>query len=106
MLEKEIQKVIIEYLQYLENLGQLYFFRSGAGAMKLDSGYYFKTGKKGVQDITVICGSKYIALEVKTDKGVQSIAQLNTQRKIEKAGGFYYIVRSQEEVEKIINQAR
>jgi len=106
MLEKQIQKVILEYLQYLENGGQLYFFRSGAGAMKLDSGRYFKTGKAGCPDITVCIKGKFIGLEVKTDKGVQSVAQLNAQRQIEKAGGFYYIVTSVEEVEKIINQAR
>ena len=106
MLEKEIQKVIIEYLQYLENRSLLYFFRSGAGAMKLDSGRYFKTGKAGCPDITVCIKGKFVGLEVKTDKGIQSVSQLNAQRQIEKAGGFYYIVRSVKEVELIINQAR
>jgi len=106
MLEKEIQKVIIEYLQYLENRSLLYFFRSGAGAVRLDSGRYFKTGKSGCPDITICVKGKFIGLEVKTDKGVQSVSQLKAQRQIERVGGFYYIVRSVDDVQSIINQAR
>jgi len=105
MLEKQIQKQILDYLQGLYSYGVVYFFRSGSGKLKVKGGY-FKTGRNGCPDITVICKGKFIGIEVKTKDGVQSVAQLKAQREIEKAGGFYYIVTSVEEVEKIINQAR
>jgi len=53
MLEKQIQKQILDYLQGLYSYGVVYFFRSGSGKLKVKGGY-FKTGRNGCPDITVI----------------------------------------------------
>ena len=102
MNETAIQRAIITLLQYLENQGKLYFFRSGAGAMKTANGSYFKTGKPGCPDISMCMCGRYIGLEVKTKKGRQTASQKEAQQRIEKAGGEYHIVRSVREVENII----
>ncbi|PZM81953.1 VRR-NUC domain-containing protein [Candidatus Gracilibacteria bacterium] len=101
MKENIIQKSIINYLQLKENLGELYFFRSGAGAVRVtgqNRDRFFKTGKAGCPDITVVKDGRFIGLEVKTEKGKQSEAQKLAEEKILKAGGEYYIVRSVEDV--------
>jgi len=102
MKETAIQRAIITLLQYLENSGKLYFFRSGAGAVRTEKGSYFKTGKPGCPDISVCMDGRYIGLEVKTKKGRQTDNQKEAQQRIEKAGGEYHIVRSVREVENII----
>jgi len=102
LLEREIQKTIIEYLTYLENLGKLYFFRAGSGAIKLDNGRYFKTGKPGLPDIIVLIKGMFIGLEVKTSNGKQSKIQKEAEENIKKNNGYYFIVRSIEDVENIL----
>lgn len=103
MTETQIQNAICQFLQYLENQGKLYFFRSGSGALKTEAGNYFKTGKAGCPDISLIINGRYIGLEVKTKKGRQTPNQKEAQMRIEKAGGEYYIVRSVREVKVIVH---
>lgn len=100
--EQQIQRAILNYLQLLENQGKCYCARSGAGAVKLDSGRYFKTGKKGVQDITCCINGQYVALEVKTSKGKLSESQRETQEKVIATGGIYCVVRNIDDVIKVI----
>jgi hypothetical protein len=103
MQEKIIQKSIIDYLSLLENLGKLYFFRANSGAVKLESGRFMKTGKAGCPDIICCVGGKFIGLEVKNEKGKQSPTQKDTEEKIKKVGGEYYVVRSVDDVGLILN---
>jgi len=97
--ESTIQKGVIKYLQHLENMGHLYFFRSGAGAIKTEDGRYFKTGKKGCPDITVCYGGVFYGLEIKSRTGRQTDRQKKAQIIIEEAGGKYYLIRDVLEVE-------
>jgi len=99
MLEKNIQKSILDWLGYR---GDIYFFRAGSGQFKTDTGSYFKTGRPGCPDIIVCFKGKFIGFEVKTDKGKQSDRQKDAEEDIKNAGGRYYIVRSIDDVEKII----
>jgi len=99
MKESEIQKSILEYLGYQK---KIYFFRAGSGAIRTEQGGYFKTGKKGCPDIIVCKSGKFIGLEVKTEKGRQSENQKQAEQEIIKAGGEYYIVKSIDDVQKII----
>jgi len=103
MLEKEIQKAIIEYLQIYENLGKLYFFRSGSGAIPTKQGGYFKTGKVGCPDISCLHKGKYYGFEVKNEKGIQSENQKIAEKNIVRAGGVYEIVRSVGDVERVLD---
>jgi len=102
MKESNIQSAIINYLQYQENLGSLWFVRSASGAVNTDTGRCFKTGKKGCPDILLCKDGVFIGLEVKTDKGRQSDAQVEAQKRIETCGGKYYVVRSIDDVRVII----
>ena len=87
MTELNIQKAILDYLQYQENLGNLWFVRSASGAVNTDTGRRFKTGKKGCPDILLCQRGCFIGLEVKTAKGRQSRAQVEAQKVIEACGG-------------------
>ena len=102
MSESNIQKAILDYLQYQENLSKLWFVRSASGEVNTDTGRRFKTGKKGCPDILLCKDGCFIGLEVKTDKGRQSKAQVESQKRIEACGGRYYIVRSIDDVIKVL----
>ena len=70
--------------------------------------YAFKVMKastNGVPDIIACVQGKFIALEVKSEKGRPSKLQIVAQRRIKEAGGESYIVRSVEEVQEIIQLA-
>jgi hypothetical protein len=115
MSEKEIQKQIIDYLQILEDRGELYFIRSNSGAVKTQrkngSFGFMKTGKAGCPDI-IICNNfgKFIGVEVKTRIGKMSAIQADTAINIEKLGGTYILVRSLaeliEDLEFLKNQSK
>ena len=102
MSEANIQKAILDYLQILENQGKLYFFRSGAGAIRTEAGGYFKTGKPGCPDISVVVGGQYIGFEVKTLKGKLTAIQDACHDAIRRVGGRCYVVRSVDDVIRIL----
>ena len=95
MKETDIQHTLLEYLGYQKDI---YFFRAGTGAIKTESGGYFKTGKKGCPDIIICLKGKFIGIEVKNEKGKQSEYQKQAEDEIKQAGGEYYIVRRLEEL--------
>jgi len=101
MKEIEIQRTILEYLQLMENKGKCYCFRAGSGAIKTERGGWFKTGKKGCPDIVCLINTMFVGLEIKAPKGKQSDEQKITQKKIEKLGGVYQVVRSLEDAQKV-----
>jgi len=101
MKENLIQKAITSYLQLKENAWELYFFRSGAWAVRVTWQYkdrFFKTWKKGCPDVTVVKDWKFYWLEVKNEKWRQSEAQKEAEEKIKKAWWEYFIVRSLNDV--------
>ena len=113
--ENDIQRTIKNYLQVRENQGKLMFIRNNSGAMPIKGQNgkmrYIKFGKKGSADILVfvplfsthsIKALEAIAIEIKSETGRQSEDQVEWQKDWEKLGGVYYIVRSVEEVMKII----
>lgn len=102
MKEALVKRAVCDYLQYLDNRSDLYFFRSGTGAIQTKSGSYFTTGRKGCPDITVLYNGRYIALECKSDKGKLSAEQKITEAQIKDCGGEYYVIRTLDDVMKII----
>jgi hypothetical protein len=94
ILERDIQATIIDYLHTVDGL---YFFRSGSGAI-VTKDRYFKTGKPGCPDITCCYNGKFIGIEVKTPTGKQSEVQKQNSIDIDKAGGYYLLVRSLKEL--------
>ena len=101
--EAMIQKAILDYLTVVSKQVPLYFFRAGSGAVKTQQGRYFKTGKPGVPDV-VVClkDGRFVGFEVKTETGRQSQAQKRAEQDIQWAGGEYYVVRSVDDVRKVV----
>lgn len=99
MKEGLIQRAIMEYLAYQRDI---YFFRANSGSVVTSNGRFFKTGKRGCPDVIVCYKGHFIGLEVKNAKGVQSTFQKDAEIDINKAGGLYYLVRSVDDVEKIL----
>ncbi len=105
--ESDIQKPIIDYLQILENRGEIYFVRNNsfAGEIKRKNGSkgYIKNNKPGTPDIIFCYKGKYIGFETKTETGKQSDLQKQAESKIKRAGGLYFIVKSVNQAINIIN---
>jgi len=103
MKESGIINAIMSYLQYQENLGRCLFQRNNSGAFINPRGNFFKMGKRGSPDFYIFMPQgRTIHLEVKNEKGKQNINQLDFETKIKNLGHKYYVVRSVDEVEKIL----
>lgn len=97
MLEKYIQKTILEYLQYR----RYFVWRNNSGAFKNDSGGFYKFGDLGSPDIFLVKNGCIYGLEVKNEKGKQSHNQKTWEEGFTKAGGIYKVVRSLEDVQSL-----
>lgn len=110
-LETQIQTAIIYLLSFYENQGKLFFNRMNniptpikdktgktLGYRKLSTG-----AKRGIPDIWVIKDGKTIGLEVKAPTGKQSKEQKEIEQRFKKNGAEYYIVKSVEDVKKVLN---
>ena len=107
MLERDIKKQILCYLQLYSNKNKMLFWnQDSTGLWDKNIGTFRKKNSKfqinGIPDIMVIKNyyelRVFICLEVKTDTGVQSKNQINFQNEIESINGYYFIVRSIEDV--------
>ena len=98
--ERVIQKGILDLLKMIKDRGApIYAIRTASGSVTTDTGRRFSTGRAGCPDITVCVNGLFVGLEVKTKTGRQSELQKKAQAEIERANGFYYIVRSNKDVE-------
>ena len=118
--EADVIKVISDYLQIQRNQGKLMYIRNKSGAMPVVDGKnkrrYIRFGDKGSPDFLVWKPSvkwaypthvgvdilRSIAIEAKSDISKQSPDQIKWQADFEKLGGEYYIVRSLDDLIKII----
>ena len=129
LTEKQIQGLI---LNYLATKKQIFFWRQNSGSFtekakaalakilktmpiatflkaRISGAFYRAVGsydcasEKGLPDIIVIYKGIFVGLEVKTKTGRQRPTQKDAQAKIERAKGFYFIVRSIEDVEDALN---
>ena len=106
--ETQVKKMIMEYLAILEKQKKIWCFRAGSGTIETKQGNWFKTGKSGCPDI-VCClpKGKFLGLEAKSSVGgQQSIAQKEAEGRIKMLGGEYHIVRSIEEVYKLLKSIK
>lgn len=97
MLEKDIQKDIIEYLE----IKQIFHWRNNSGAYKTEHGSFIRFGSPGSPDIFAIQDGHTYGLEVKNEKGKLSDLQEAWKQGFEKAGCTYHIVRSLDDIVKI-----
>lgn len=96
--EQQIQRCVLDWLEAVHKEKGIYYFRSAAGMVKMESGRMFRTGRPGTPDISVVWQGHFIGLEIKTDKGRQSEVQKIAEKEIINAGGHYYIIRRIEDV--------
>ena len=89
MLEREI---ISQIRNYLKTVSDCYYFKNHGGAF----------GQGGLPDLCLCLGGRFIALEVKTERGKTTVLQQMTLNKIRKAGGVAEVVRSVDDVIKTI----
>ncbi len=101
--ESEIQKQIVEYLNYRKDV---YFTRNNSFAGKIMRGNgsvgYIKNNKPGAPDIIILFKGRYIGAEIKNKTGHQAEVQKQAEADIRRNGGEYYIVRSLEEIREIL----
>ena len=90
MNESDITKSI---LKYLKTLPRCFFWKEHGGIY----------GTSGIPDIIVCIDGRFIALEVKTQKGKTTPLQNDAIRKIRSSGGFAFVVRSMEEAKNAID---
>ena len=92
MKESELIKKISDYLK---SVPDLFFWKEHGGIY----------GTSGIPDIIVCIDGRFIALEVKTQKGKTTPLQNAAIRKIRNSGGFAFVVRSVEEAKNAIDSA-
>jgi len=68
--------------------------------------YYFKTHGEpaGIPDIILCVKGKFVGFELKTYEGRTSKLQEIQGQRIQKAGGYFFIVRSSQEAEEILRK--
>lgn len=89
MLEKNITNKI---LKYLKTLDKCYSFKEHGGSY----------GSAGIPDIICCYHGKFVAFEVKNEKGKTTALQDINIRNIKRADGIAVVVRSLEEVKTVI----
>ena len=123
LTEADIVRAVGDYLQVQRNLGKLMYVRNNTGAIPIPAGKnkrrYIRFGDKGSPDFLVwkpydnkkesgyIPMNKWmrgIAIEAKSETGKQSADQLKWQADFERLGGEYYIVKSLDDLMKIIRK--
>ncbi len=86
MKESQIQTKIIKYL-------------NGIGAYSIKT---IVTNRNGCPDVICCLNGRFIALEVKADKGIVSQLQEHNIKLIRNSGGVAEVVRSVDDVKKVV----
>lgn len=87
MLEKDIQKKIMLYLK-----------KQGGWWKKISDKF-----QKGIPDIIGCCEGRFISIEVKRPGAYQTKYQMYEAKKIDEAGGIYFIASSVQVVKTMLN---
>jgi len=102
--EHQIQRCVLDRLAYTNNV---YYVRNNSVAGKFvradGSCGWVNNAKKGSPDIVLCKNGLWIGLEIKTLIGKQSPEQEQAEKDIRDAGGLYFIVRSVEDLEQILD---
>lgn len=99
--EHEIQRAILDYL----SARRVFHWRNNTGAMAKEYGgkrYFMRFGAKGSPDIFALKDGKLYGLEVKSATGKPNPDQLLFGENMTKNGAVYAIVRSLDDVAKLL----
>jgi hypothetical protein len=106
VLETDIQQGILDYLavrrifHYRQNTGAAFFKGSGIASNGDTRSRFIRFGVAGAPDIVAIVNGRYVGIEVKGPRGVQSEAQKEFENRVRTAGGTYILARSIDDVAK------
>jgi len=108
--EKNLAQAVEQTFQLLENQGKLLWIRNDSGVEHRQytrkdgstSAYRRAYGRKGSPDYIVVMPTQTIFVELKTAIGRSSPAQIEWQYKTHKLGIEYYLVRSTDELDKVL----
>ena len=110
-LEKDIQREILEWLDTQEMKYPLMFWRQNNGSVfgRNNAGNmaFRSRGKfvpKGIPDIWVVTCGRLIGFEVKRPGGVVREEQKEFGSKLVNHGGYYFIVKSLQDVKEIMTR--
>jgi hypothetical protein len=101
--EHDLQKTILQNLKWYKNI---YVIRNNSFAGKIMRGNgstgYIKNSQKGAPDIILCKNGLWLGLEIKSEIGEQSKDQKRAEKDIERAGGHYFLIRSIDEFNKVL----
>ena len=80
----------------------IFNWRNNTGAAKIEGGGFVRFGSVGSPDIFAVKNGKVWGIEVKTAKGELSQYQKHWGELFSNAGGIYVVVRSLDEIMKIL----
>jgi len=103
--EADLKRTVTDYLEYQQNAGKLLYFRLNAGdfiELRGNTRRRVKGCMAGTSDLEIIKDGKPIFIELKSARGKTSSAQNAFKILVEEQGASYSIVRSLEELEKIL----
>lgn len=108
-LEKQISKDVKNALSALESDGAvLWHERLNSGKVRTEYGSWLQLCRKGTADFIALLpienGILPYFIETKSDKGCQSLAQIEFQKKIESVGCFYEVVHDTKQVKLTIER--
>ncbi len=83
----------------------IFHYRNNSGAYKPAHGGFIRFGYPGSPDIIAVIHGIYVGIECKMGSGRQTPLQKTFQEKLEKAEGIYWLVRSVDELEKLLKDA-
>ena len=88
--------IIADIKEYLKTVDNCFYWKEHGGQF----------GQAGIPDIICCIGGRFVAFEVKTEKGKTTVLQEVTLRKIRKAGGTAEVARSVADVKAVIERLR
>ena len=96
-------KVVHSCLDLLHAL-HIFAWRNNTGAVAVGK-RYIRYGLKGSSDILgIMPGGRFLAVECKSDVGVQSDSQKHFQQRVEASGGLYFLVSSATQLSEKLNE--
>jgi len=94
-------RVVASVLAYLAHLPGCFAWRNNSGVARI-GGRVVRFGGVGSADILCCYRGRFIGVECKAAGGRQSPLQARWQKKLEAAGGLYFLARSVEDVSEAV----
>lgn len=101
--ESLLKDRVVRRLKKLEAEGKLVFWRSNAGIGFTKSGFMITFGRKGLPDLMVLMGGRFIGIELKSKTGTLEASQKELRPLLEAQGCAYHVIRSVEDLTSAIN---